>query len=418
MVCDMANISFIDGGITAPKGFLASGVHCGIKNRKKDIALLGSESECNASALYTTNKVKAAPLIVTQRNLSKGKACGAVINSGLANALTGQKGLKDAEEMADLAGFALNCSPEKIIVSSTGMIGKYLPMDKIRAGIQAARGNLGSSRRNGHDAALAIMTTDTVPKEAAVVTTLEDGTRITIGGMAKGSGMISPELKKWHATALTFISTDAAISTGTLNKLLESSVDLSLNMLNIDGDRSTNDMAVILANGKAGNKEMTKVDANFNAALTAILQSLTQQLARDGEGAKKRIEVKIKGAKNTEQARVAARAVVMSNLVKCAIFGEDPNFGRIVTAIGASGADIDAEKVSLRLLSEYGSVDLMSEGNLLALVDDKTYKHARQLLQSPLVKIEVDMKMGTGMAIAWGCDMTYDYVKINSEYTT
>ena len=418
LVFEMNNISFIEGGITAPKGFVASGVHCGIKNRKKDLAMIGSSTECNTAALYTTNKIKAAPLIITQKNLASGKSRGAVINSGLANALTGERGLKDAEEMADLAGYELKCQANKIVVSSTGMIGEYLPMDKIKAGIQAAGKALGSTRKHAHDAALAIMTTDTVPKEAAIVTTLADGTRITIGGMAKGSGMISPELKKWHATTLSFITTDAAISPHLLEKMLEPAVEDSLNMLNIDGDRSTNDICAIFANGEAGNPLLKDTDPNFQAALTALLQSLTQQLARDGEGAKKQIEVKIIGAKDTAQARVAARSIVMSNLVKCAIFGEDPNFGRIVSAIGQSGAEIDAEKVSLTLVSEYGSVDMMSNGELLSLVDDKTYKHARQLLKSPLVKIQVDLKLGDGEATAWGCDMSFDYVRINAEYTT
>jgi len=410
--------TFIDGGITAPKGFLASGVHCGIKNRKKDLALVYSESECDAAAFYTTNKIKAAPLVVTKEHIEKGKISGIVVNSGLANALTGERGLMDAREMASLAGFALRCSPEKIIVSSTGLIGKYLPMDKIRLGIQMASKSLGSTRKHARDAALAIMTTDTVPKEAAVVTTLSDGTRITIGGMAKGSGMISPELKRWQATTLSFITTDASISSVALESMLESSLDKSINMLNIDGDRSTNDMCAILANGKAGNRKVLDVDPGFQSALTALLQSLTKQLARDGEGAKKLIEVRVIGAKDERDAKIAAKAVVSSNLVKCAIFGEDPNFGRIITAIGASGADIVEDKVSLTLASESGSVDLISNGKLLALVDDKNYRLARQLLHNSKIDILVNLNLGNGEATAWGCDMSYDYVRINAEYTT
>lgn len=410
--------TFIEGGITAPKVFQASGVHCGIKNRKKDLAVVFSEAECDAAAFYTTNKVKAAPLIVTKEHIEKGKISAIVVNSGLANALTGARGLKDAREMAELTGFALRCSPEKVIVSSTGMIGKYLPMDKIRLGIQTASKNLGSTRKHSHDAALAIMTTDTVPKEAAVVTTLADGTRVTLGGMAKGSGMISPELKKWQATTLSFITTDAAISPSALESMLEASLDKSLNMLNIDGDRSTNDMCVILANGKAGNARLLNADESFQAALTALLQSLTKQLARDGEGAKKLLEVRVVGAKSEHEAKVAAKAVVSSNLVKCAIFGEDPNFGRIITAIGASGAEIVEDKVSLTLNSESGSVELISGGKLLALVDDKNYKHARQLLHSSKVDMLIDLGLGNGEATAWGCDMSYDYVRINAEYTT
>jgi len=414
----MAKVSFIDGGITAPKGFVAAGVHCGIKNRRKDLALIGSSSECDTAALYTTNKVKAAPLVITQKNLIGGKACGAIINSGLANALTGKRGLNDAHVMAELTGFVLDCPSDKVVVSSTGMIGKYLPMNKICKGIETAGKALGSSRKHSHDAALAIMTTDTVPKESAVSTTLADGTRVTIGGMAKGSGMICPELKKWHATNLTFITTDAAIHHKALEKMLTPAVECSLNMLNIDGDRSTNDMCVLFANGQAGNEAIEDVDKNFQEALTALLQDLTGQLARDGEGAKKQIEVRIIGAPDQIQAKLAARSVVMSNLVKSAIFGEDPNFGRIVSAIGASGADIDADKVSLTLESEYGSVELMSKGKLLALVDDKTYKLARQLLKSSRIKMIVDLSLGKGEATAWGCDLTFDYVRINAEYTT
>ena len=410
--------TFVEGGITAPKGFQASGVHCGIKNRKKDLALICSEVECDAAALYTTNKVKAAPLIVTKEHIEKGKISGIVVNSGLANALTGKRGLKDANEMAELAGYALRCPPERIIVSSTGMIGKYLPMDKIKLGIQTAGKNLGTTRKHAHDAALAIMTTDTVPKEAAVVTTLADGTRITIGGMAKGSGMISPELKKWHATTLSFVTTDAMVSSSALEGMLEASLDKSLNMLNIDGDRSTNDICAILANGKASNPKIADADPSFQIALTALLQSLTRQLARDGEGAKKLLEVKVIGAKNESEAKLAAKAVVSSNLVKCAMFGEDPNFGRIITAIGASGVEIVEDKVSLMLNSDSGSVELISSGNLLALVDDKNYRHARQLLHNSEIKIMIDLNLGNGEATAWGCDMSYDYVRINAEYTT
>ena len=414
----MSNFSIIEGGITSPKGFLASGVHCGIKNRRKDLALIGSVCECDVAALYTTNKIKAAPLIITQKNLAGGKARGAVINSGLANALTGKRGLNDAHVMAELTGFVLDCPSDKVVVSSTGMIGKFLPMNKICKGIETAGKVLGSSRKHAHDASMAIMTTDTVPKEAAVSATLDDGTRITIGGMAKGSGMVSPELKKWHATNLTFITTDAAVHHRALEKMLTNAVECSLNMLNIDGDRSTNDMCVVFANGKAGNAALKEVDDTFQDALTALLQNLTGQLARDGEGAKKQIEVSVVGAADPVQAKLAARAVVMSNLVKSAIFGEDPNFGRIVSAIGASGADIDADRVSLTLESDLGSVELMSKGKLLALVDDKTYKVARQLLKSPRIKMVIDLALGKSEATAWGCDLTYDYVRINAEYTT
>ena len=414
----MSTATFIDGGVTSPKGFVASGVHCGIKNRRKDLALLGSGTECDAAALYTTNKVKAAPILITQRHLAKGKARGAVINSGLANALTGKRGLNDAHVMAELAGFAIGCPFDQIVVSSTGMIGKYLPMNKICKGIEAAGKALGSTRKHAHDAAMAIMTTDTVPKEAAVSVVLSDGTRVTIGGMTKGSGMICPELKKHHATNLTFITTDAAISHAALEEMLILSVECSLNMLNIDGDRSTNDMCVIFANGEAGNKKLKKADPLFQEALTELIQDLTRQLAADGEGAKKRIEVSVIGAADEAQAKVAARSVVMSNLVKSAIFGEDPNFGRIVSAIGASGVEIDADKVSLSLESEYGSVDLMKNGELIALVDDKTYKRARELLKSSRINMVVDLAIGKGQATAWGCDLTYDYVRINADYTT
>lgn len=414
----MSTGTFIDGGVTSPEGFVASGVNCGIKNRRKDLALIGSSSECDVAALYTTNKVKAAPIIVTQSHLAGGKACGAVINSGLANALTGKRGLNDAHVMAELAGIALGCPFDKVVVSSTGMIGKYLPMNKVCKGIEAAGRALGSTRKHAHDAAMAIMTTDTMPKEAAVAVSLADGTRVTIGGMTKGSGMICPELKKMHATNLTFITTDAAISSQVLEEMLVNSVECSLNMLNIDADRSTNDMCAIFANGKAGNKKLKKADPLFQEALTELLQELTRQLAVDGEGAKKSIEVKLIGAKNDAQAKIAARSVVMSNLVKSAIFGEDPNFGRIVSAIGASGADIEADKVSLSLESEYGSADLMSNGQLNALVDDKTYKRARELLKSPRIKIVIDLALGNGQATAWGCDLTYDYVRINADYTT
>lgn len=414
----MERVSFIEGGVTAPKGFSASGIHCGTKHRRKDMALLVSETECDAAALFTINKAKAAPLIVTRDNLSNGKSFGAVISSGYANALTGEKGLKDAKEMDNIAGKVLNRPPEMMVVASTGLIGEYLPMDKIRSGISSAAKALGTGRQQAHDAALAIMTTDTVPKETAVVTTLSDGTRITIGGMAKGSGMISPEIRRWHATMLCFIATDACISPSALENMLAAAADETINMLNVDGDRSTNDMCVIFANGVAKNRRLTRTNPVFLEALKALLRSLTVQLATDGEGANKLIEARIVGARDVPQAKLAARAVVKSNLVKAAIFGEDPNFGRIISAIGASGADIDVNRVSLRLISEFGSVDLMSKGKLVALLKDKTYRQARQLLRSSQVVIEVDLAMGDAEAIAWGCDLTYDYVKINAEYTT
>lgn len=414
----MSHISFIDGGITSPMGFSASGIHCGVKHRRKDIALIASEVECNAAGLFTTNSIKAAPLLITQKHLKSGKSRGAVISSGYANALTHKRGLKDAEDMAKTAASVLKCSAEEVIVSSTGLIGEYLPMAKIRAGIKAAGKSLGTTKRHANDAALAIMTTDTVPKKAAVVTTLKDGTRITIGGMAKGSGMISPEIKALHATMLCFITTDAAVSHVALETMLASAADHTLNMLNVDGDRSTNDMCVILANGLAKNKLIDKRESNFQNALEALLEELTKQLATDGEGAKKLIEAKITGARNVHEAKLAARAVVKSNLVKSAVFGQDPNFGRIIAAIGASEAKVNEDKISLSLVSEYGSAFLMEGGKLTALVDDKTYNRARQLLKSNQVTIVVDLGAGKAEATAWGCDLTYDYVKINAEYTT
>ncbi|HDP96153.1 MAG TPA: bifunctional ornithine acetyltransferase/N-acetylglutamate synthase [Euryarchaeota archaeon] len=415
----MSNVSLIDGGVTAPNGFSSSGIHCGVKHRRKDLALLFSSSECSAAALYTTNRAKAAPLMVTQSHLTDGRANGAVISSGYANALTGERGLRDAEEMARVAGKVLGCDPRSIVVATTGVIGEYLPMDKIVGGIEKAGGALGTTKKHARDSALAIMTTDTVPKMAAASVALADGTKVTLGGMAKGSGMISPELKKSHATMLCFITTDAAASPKALELMLASAADETLNMLNVDGDRSTNDMCVIFANGAANNSKIADCDPIFLEALKTLLQSLTKQLARDGEGAKKMIEAKIIGAGNLKEARVAARAVVMSNLVKAAVFGEDPNFGRIISAIGASGAELNLAKIELRLVSEYGIAELMSKGELVALVGNRTYARARQLLKSNQITIEVDLGTGgNAEATAWGCDLTYDYVKINAEYTT
>lgn len=418
-VFELPKVSLIDGGVTEPKGFSSSGIHCGVKRRRKDLALLVSSTECDAAALYTTNRAKAAPLIVTQRHLSNGKATGAVISSGYANALTGARGIKDAEEMAKIAGRMLGRAPENLVVANTGMIGEYLPMDKIREGIEKAGQALGNSKRHARDAALAIMTTDTVPKMGAASVKLSDGTKVTLGGMAKGSGMISPELSKFHATMLCFITTDAAVSSKALESMLMTAADDTLNMLNVDGDRSTNDMCIILANGLADNSKITDEDPLFVEALRALLESLTKQLASDGEGAKKMIEARIIGARNIKEARIAARSVIMSNLVKAAIFGEDPNFGRIISAIGASGADINLDAIELRLVSEYGIAELMSKGQLVALVGNRTYQRARQLLKSNQVSIEVDLGTGgNAEATAWGCDLTYDYVKINAEYTT
>jgi len=409
----------IDGGITSPKGFLAAGVHCGVKKSgRKDLSLLVSEKPAAAVGAFTTNLVKAAPLTLTEGLLNSAPELQAVvINSGNANAMTGEQGMADAESMELAAAKALGIAPGLVAVASTGVIGRYMPMELILGGIKCAGRLLARSTAASADAAEGIMTTDTFHKEVAVRTILTDGTVVTVAGMAKGSGMIAPAMKLNHATMLCFITTDACVSPGTLARLFGSSLDKSFNMINVDGDQSTNDMVLVLANGAAGNEPFEQ-DAAFAEALEFVCTSLAKQIVKDGEGATKLFEVVVTGAASEEEGRSAAISVVRSNLVKAAIFGCDPNFGRIAAALGRAGCALDLGRLDVGLTSEKGSAMIIENGLPSGMSDPASIEKARRILQSPELNITIDLGLGSHTARAWGCDLTYDYVKINAEYTT
>ncbi|MEM2874739.1 MAG: bifunctional ornithine acetyltransferase/N-acetylglutamate synthase [Candidatus Hadarchaeales archaeon] len=409
-------ITVLEGGITLVPGFLASGVRAGIKKRGLDLMLIACEDGPVAAAgAFTGNLVKGAPVVVTRGHVKNGSIGAIVANSGISNAYTGKRGLKDARRMCALTAELMGLKPAQVAVASTGIIGVYLPMKKIEKGIRAAAKELSNSREAALNAARAIMTTDTFPKEVAIRVDLEDGKSATIAGIAKGAGMIKPDLKT--ATMLSFVVTDVNISPDALRAALGEAVDQSFNMLNIDNDMSTSDMVIVLANGRAGNQRITpdRPDRQFQAGLNYVLRELAWMIAKDGEGATHLIEVKVKGARSEGDARKAARAVVGSNLVKAAVFGKDPNWGRVISALGSSGASFKPEKISLELASERGRVDLVRRGKPAGR---NALQKARDIMRSKEIEIHVDLGAGKHSATAWGCDLTYDYVRINSRYTT
>jgi glutamate N-acetyltransferase/amino-acid N-acetyltransferase len=389
------------GGITSPKGFLAGAINAGIKYvNRPDLGVLYSEAPCAAAAVFSTNKVKAAPVILSQQRLQGGRARAVVINSGCANACTGKRGMKDAAQMAELTAKQLEVAADDVLVASTGVIGTMLPMERIKAGLEDIR----LTADGGHELARAIMTTDTVPKEVAVSA---DG--FTIGGMAKGSGMIHPRL----ATMLCFLTTDANVDAGFLKAALKEAVDISLNMVSIDGDDSTNDMVLIMANGKAGGEPIVvggKQAKAFQEALNKVCIYLAKAIARDGEGATKIIEVNVSGAASVDDARIAARTIVSSALVKAAVHGSDPNWGRVIAAAGRSGAELEEDKLYL----EIGGICLVKDGAPVPYDKGKVVKH----LDGDEVRIDLKLNAGGAAATAWGCDLSEEYVTINSEYTT
>ncbi len=408
-------ITVLRGGLTTVPGFRAAGVRTGIKHRGLDLMLLvNNGGPVTAAGVFTTNLVRGAPLEVTRRNLRNGKLGAIVANSGIANAYTGKKGLGDARQMASLAASRLGLKSGDIGVASTGLIGALLPMGRIRTGIEKAAAELSNSRKAGLDAVKAIMTTDTVPKEVAVRVKLEDGTLITIAGIAKGSGMIQPRLE---ATMLALLVTDVAITPAALKAALRASVQRSFNMVTVDRETSTNDMVLVMANGLAGSHGITlrRPSRRFQEGLDYVTTELARMMARDGEGASHLIEVKVKGAKSEKDARRAALAVAGSNLVKAAVFGRDPNWGRIITALGYSGASFNPSKVTLTLESNRGRVTLVRSGRG---VRGGILERAGEILRSDEIRIQADLAAGKGEATAWGCDLTYDYVRINSQYTT
>jgi glutamate N-acetyltransferase/amino-acid N-acetyltransferase len=399
-----ASFEFIPAGtVTSPEGFSAGATYVGIKKGKdSDLALLVSKVPCVAAGLFTANRIKAAPVVLCQRRLRSGRASAVVVNSGCANACTGEQGLADAEEMAKLAAGVAGVPPEDVLVASTGVIGRRLPMERLRAGMVQVM----LSRNGGHRLARAIMTTDTVPKEAAVKSAAGG---FTIGGVAKGAGMIHPDL----ATFLCFLTTDAGVELAFLKSALRQAADLSFNMVSIDGDTSTNDTVLLLANGMAGGEIISSGSQRaeiFQQALNALCLHLAKAMARDGEGATKLVEVTVNGAPSVAEARAAARTIVSSPLVKTAIYGSDPNWGRILAAVGRSGVEVVEAKIDLYL----GDLCLLKAGRPQPFDREEAIK----LLKEKEISIILDLNLGSGTATAWGCDLTEEYVKINSHYTT
>ncbi len=405
------NINIIEGGVCAAKGFSAGGVHCGIrKNRsKRDLALIYSDTICSAAAVYTTNLVKGAPLTVTKEHISNGKAQAVICNSGNANTCNAN-GIEIAEKMSSLTAKALNISANDIVVASTGVIGQELSIEPIANGLPSLVSSL--SYNGSREASEAIMTTDTVAKEIAVKFNI-GGKTCHIGGIAKGSGMIHPNM----ATMLVFITTDVKISSEMLAKALRSDIANTFNMISVDGDTSTNDMVSVLANGMAENEEITAEGEDFSIfmqALNTVNIHLCRMIAGDGEGATKLLECKVSSAKTKEIAQTCAKSVICSSLTKAAMFGADANWGRVLCALGYSGADIDVNKIDVAFSSKAGTVDVCKNGSGIMFSEEK----AKEILLEKEIAILVNLNDGNESSTAWGCDLTYEYVKINGDYRT
>lgn len=402
----------IIGGVTAAAGFQAASAAAGIKYKdRKDMALIYSEKTCKAAGTYTTNLVKAAPVKWDKEMVDNAPFIQAiVVNAGIANACTGAEGYLYCEETAKAAAECLSIPSDSVLVASTGVIGKQLPMDRIKAGIKAMAPVLEGSLESGTDAATAIMTTDTVKKEIAVQFTA-GGKTVTVGGMCKGSGMIHPNM----CTMLSFITTDIAISKELLQEALSEDIKDTYNMISVDGDTSTNDTVLLLANGLAENPEITEKNEDYHSFLKAlhyVNEYLAKKMAGDGEGCTALFEVKIIGAETKEQAVTLSKSVITSSLTKAAIFGHDANWGRILCAMGYSGAQFDPEQVDLYFESAAGKLKIIEDGVALDYSEDE----ATKILSEPEVTATADIKMGEATATAWGCDLTFDYVKINADY--
>lgn len=405
-------ITKINGGVTAPKGFLASGLNAGIKNQtKKDMAMVFSSTPCAAAGVFTTNLVKAAPVKWDKEIVTTSPYVQAVVvNSGIANACTGAEGLGYCADTAAEAAAALNIPKTAVLVASTGVIGKQLPIDKIKSGVTALSKVLGSSREDAKLAAEAIMTTDTKSKEVACTLEL-DGKQVTVAGMCKGSGMIHPNM----CTMLCFVTTDVAISHELLQKALSEDVVDTFNMISVDGDTSTNDTVLVMANGQAENTPITKEGEDYKTfceALHFIMLELSKKIAGDGEGCTCLFEATVIGAKDKYQARTIAKSVVCSSLTKAAVFGHDANWGRILCAMGYSGAQFDPEVVDIWLESKAGTIKIVENG----IATDYSEETATKILSEEEVIAKMDIKEGNETATAFGCDLTYEYVKINGDY--
>ena len=391
--------------IVSPKGFTAAGVHCGIKKEKKDLAILVSEVPASVAGVFTTNAVQAAPLKVTKEVVYNSQKMQAIIvNSGNANACTGKQGVADAYEMQALAATKLGIEPYLVGVASTGVIGEIMNMEPVVKGVEMLNPN--NDLESGMNFAQAILTTDTVMKNTTYATVI-DGKEVLVSGTAKGSGMIEPNM----ATMLGFITTDANIESDELQKALSEITNLTFNAITVDGDTSTNDTVVVLANGLAGNEPLTPAHPewnNFYTALRLVAEDLAKAIARDGEGATKLIEVEVDGAISDEEARKIAKTVVGSPLVKTAVFGCDANWGRIIAAVGYSGATVDPEKITIKI----GGATMVENGEPIKFSEEELV----EILKQSEVKIYVSLEVGEGHGYAWGCDLTYDYVQINASY--
>ena len=416
------DFKIIDGGVCAPKGFKANGVYCGIKKsasaeqnpnvpHKNDLGMIVSDEICTCAAVYTTNKVKGAPILVTKSNLEKtnNHAKAVIVNSKNANTCNAD-GVEKASRMCELAAEALGIDDSKVVVASTGVIGQILPIEPIEKGIKPLVEGL--SYTGNEEAATAIMTTDTIKKEYAVEFSV-NGKTCRVGGMAKGSGMIHPNM----ATTLNFITSDVNISAKMLQAALDDIVKVTYNCLSIDGDTSTNDMVSVMANGLAGNDEIISEGeefSSFKTALYEVMMNLTKMLAKDGEGASKMIECECKGCPDKDTAITVAKSVVGSTLFKCAVFGEDANWGRILCAVGYAPAEFDINKVDVDIKSEFGKIAVCRNGAGVDFSEEK----AAEVLKSDEIYVIIDLNAGESSAKAWGCDLTYDYVKINGDYRT
>lgn len=416
------DFKIIDGGVCAPKGFKANGVYCGIKKsasaeqnpnvpHKNDLGMIVSDEMCTCAAVYTTNKVKGAPILVTKSNLEKtsNHAKAVIVNSKNANTCNAD-GVEKASKMCELAAEALGIDDSEVVVASTGVIGQILPIEPIEKGIKPLVDGL--SYTGNEEAATAIMTTDTIKKEYAVEFSV-NGKTCRVGGMAKGSGMIHPNM----ATTLNFITSDVNISAKMLQAALDDIVKVTYNCLSIDGDTSTNDMVSFMANGLAGNDEIISEGeefSSFKTALYEVMMNLTKMLAKDGEGASKLIECECKGCADKDTAITVAKSVVGSTLFKCAVFGEDANWGRILCAVGYAPAEFDINKVDVDIKSEFGEIAVCRNGAGVDFSEEK----AAEVLKSDEIYVIIDLNAGESSAKAWGCDLTYDYVKINGDYRT
>ena len=400
-----------NGGFSVIENLKVSGAREG----KYGVTIIVSPNS-TAQAVFTSNKVVAAPVEYTRNVLKKGRLSAVFVNSGNANCFTGSQGFKDCETLVELVSKDLNLPKDEIAISSTGVIGREMPIDIISKVAYESLSKLGNNPENSLAAAKAIMTTDTFPKECAVEVTLTTGETVKIAGITKGSGMIAPNM----GTMLSFIVTDAIISPEDIKKALKNATDISFNMIVVDGDESTNDTCLMMANG-ASEVSVVKdgeIDSNFQEALNYLCINLAKKMARDGEGATKFIEANVYNAKNNEDARLAAKSIISSSLFKSAVFGGDPNWGRIVSAIGYSGCDLNPGIITISIADEVDDVDLVKNGEILAFDDTPYLKRAEKIMQSKNITVNIDMDLGEGDATAWGCDLTYDYVKINAEYTT